>query len=135
LNRLTRHIICAGAVSLAASLGTATPAAAAPAKKPTCYQQDLERLDVAQPTGNLMTSDLTAVAAGSPCRDVNVRGVVDTDGKPTCRKLRVNWVTSHKTSRWRKVCSRWAVLAAGAPEGAVYVIEAQGRPATVAVRS
>jgi hypothetical protein len=135
VNRLTRHIICAGAVSLAATLGTAGPAAAAPVKKPTCYRQPLEHLDVAQPTGGIMTTDLTLVAAGSPCRDINVRNVVDTDGKPTCRRLRVNWVTEHKVGNWRRVCKTWAVLAADAPEGAVYVVEAQGRPATVAVRS
>jgi hypothetical protein len=134
VNRLTRHIITAGAACVAASLGTAAPAAAAP-KKPSCYGQGVDRLDVAQPTLGVMTSDLTLVATGSPCRDINVRGVVDTDGKNTCRRLRVNWVTEHKVSRWKRVCKGWAVLAAGAPEGAVYVVEAQGRPATVAVRS
>jgi hypothetical protein len=135
VNKLTRRIIYVGAASVVASLGTANPAAAAPAAKPSCYGQPLEQREIAQPTNGVMTSDLTLVAAGSPCRDINVKAVVDVDGKPTCSTLRVNWATGHKVGKWRKVCTKWVVLAANAPEGAVYVVEAKGRPVTVGVRS
>jgi hypothetical protein len=103
VNKLTRRIIYAGAASLVASLGTANPAAAAPAEEAELLRAAARAaLEIAQPTNGVMTSDLTLVAAGSPCRDINVRNVVDTDGKPTCSTLRVNWATEHKVGKWRK---------------------------------
>ncbi|MER7002186.1 hypothetical protein ABT297_03945 [Dactylosporangium sp. NPDC000555] len=134
MHRLTRHIITAGAVSIAASLGTTDPAAAAPTQ-PACYGQPLERVDVAWPTGKLMASSELTVAVGSPCRDINVQALLDVDGKPACRRLRVRWAATGKTTRWTSACRRWTVIARGATEGAGYVIEAQGRPASVGVRS
>jgi hypothetical protein len=137
MHRLTRHIITAGAVSLAASLGAASPAAAEATTQgmPTrCYQWPLERLDVTRPAGSVMGSDQAMVTEGSPCRDLNVRAVLDVDGRPACRRLRVHWA-SGKVTPWRKVCSGWRVLAYDAREGEVFTVEVQGRPASVAVRS
>lgn len=137
MHRLTRHIITAGAVSLAASLGTATPAGAAPTTQgmpARCYQWPLERLDVARAAGGVMVSGQAMVTEGSPCRDVNVRAVLDVDGRPGCRNVRIRWA-SGKAGRWAHVCTRWRVLAYGASEGALFTLEVQGRPASVAVRS
>jgi hypothetical protein len=134
MNSLTRGILLAGAGSLVASFGVAAPAHAQ-ANTPTCHGQQLEWLEVRQPTNKLMTSDLTLVANGSPCRDINIKTVHNVDGKATCSTIRVNWVTAHKTSRWKRVCKGWTVLAKNAPEGEVFVIEAKGRPVDVAVRS
>lgn len=134
MHTLTRYVITAGAVSLAASLGTATPAAASPAGKPRCLQQAADKADIGWWSGGRGHTDTLTVAAGSPCHDINVRGVVDADGRTTCRKLRVRWVGG-KAGSWKRTCSRWVVLAAGAREGAPYTIEAQGRPAAVSVRS
>lgn len=137
MNRITRHVITAGAVSLAASLAAANPAAAAPAGKPVpCLRQDAAdaRIAIGAPGKRFRTPALT-VAAGSPCRDVNVRGVVDVDGNATCRTLRVVY-TDGKTTGWRRVCKGWVVLADRAREGREYSIELKaGRPAGVQVRS
>ncbi|MET7395637.1 hypothetical protein ABZS66_19315 [Dactylosporangium sp. NPDC005572] len=136
MHRITRYVIAAGAVSVAASLGAANPAAAAPAGKPVrCYQQSLERAEIGHwPAGKNGHTDPLVVAAGSPCRDINVRQVRDVDGKAACRKLRVRWASGNTTG-WKRVCRSWTVIARNASEGASFQIEAQGRPASVGVRS
>lgn len=135
MRRLARYVITAGAVSLAASLGTATPTAAAPAARPVrCLRQPVDQTDIGWWSGGRGHTDNLTVATGSPCRDINVRGVRDVDGRPTCRKLRVRWA-SGQPGKWQRVCSRWTVIAYGAHEGDLFAIEAQGRPASVAVRS
>lgn len=134
MNRFSRYVITAGAVSLAASLGTTAPVSAAPAGKPRCLQQPAEQVGVLWWPGVTGHSDNLIVAVGSPCRDINVSSIVDVDGKPTCRRLRVRWSNGQKTG-WQRTCNRWTVLAVDAQEGRSYVIEGTGRPAGLAVRS
>lgn len=135
MNRFTKRVITAGAVSLAASLGAPQPAQAAPAKPVPCLRQEAAGADVAVPSGKRFRTEQLTVAAGSPCRDINVRQVVDVDGRATCRTLRVVY-SNGKTTSWRRVCKGWAVVASRAAEGRGYSIELKsGRPAVVQVRS
>ncbi|GAA0739234.1 hypothetical protein GCM10010199_62970 [Dactylosporangium roseum] len=126
----------AGAVSLAASFVAPNPAHAetTPGMPAKCYQWPLQRLDVAWSSGKLFRTDPIEVTPGSPCADINVRAVLDVDGRPTCRTLRVVFDQTGAKGRWRRVCKRWVVLYRGAEEGDVYRIESKGRPSTVGVR-
>ena len=136
MNRFSRYVLVAGAVSVAASLAAPQPAHAAPAGKPVpCLRQPAAGVDVAVPAGQRFRTPALTVAAGSPCRDVNVRQVVDVDGKATCRTLRVVYSNGTTTS-WRRTCKGWVVVASRATEGRTYSIELKaGRPAVVQVRS
>lgn len=102
-----------------------------------CYQWPADRIDLGWPAGAGYRTDDIMVTEGSPCLDINVRQVRDYSrpgGSPACRTLRVHW-QSGAVGPWYRVCSRWTVLAYGAPEGAVYRVESKsGRPANVTVR-
>lgn len=138
MHKLTRGILLAGAMSMAASLALPNPAfaevnhtAGMPAH---CYQWPTERLDVAWMAGVTAHTETSTVTDGSPCRDINVRAVLDVDSKAACRTMRVAFADGRK-GKWRKVCKKWVVLSYGATEGAGFVIEAKGRPSSVQVRS
>lgn len=135
MNTASKAIVTAGAAAILASFVAPNPALAEAAGKPVrCYQQPAERLDVAWPDGKLFHTDQIQVTPGSPCRDINVRGVLDVDKKPTCRTLRVVYGTAGKKGRWHRTCKGWTVLWRGAREGVTYTIESKGRPSSVGVR-
>lgn len=136
MNAATKKILAAGAAATIASFVAPIPASAQTAGMPArCYQWPVERLDVAWPGGNLFHTDPVLVTEGSPCRDINVRGMLDVDGKPTCRKLRVVYASTGVKGKWHRTCKKWTVLWHGAREGEAFTVEAQGRPSTVIVRS
>ncbi len=136
MNKTTKTILTAGTAALLASFVAPNPALAqAPGKPARCYQQPVERLDVAWMVGQTAHTDQIMVTEGSPCKDINVRGVLDVDKKPTCRTLRVVYGTAGKKGRWHRTCKGWTVLWRGAREGVTYTIESKGRPSTVGVRS
>lgn len=136
MNTASKAIVTAGAAAILASFVAPTPALAEASTKPVrCYQQPVERLDVAWMVGQIAHTDQALVTDGSPCRDINARGVLDVDGKPTCRTLRVVYGTAGKKGRWHRTCKGWTVLWRGAHEGDVFTIEAKGRPSTIAVRT
>lgn len=139
MHTATRGILLAGAASIAASLLLPNPAfaevnhtAGMPAK---CYQWPVERLDIAWMTGKTAHTDQLLVTDGSPCRDINVREVLDVDRKPTCRTLRVVYSSTGRKGKWHRTCKSWTVLWRGATEGEPFTIESKGRPASVQVRS
>ena len=136
MNTATKAIVAAGAAALLASFVAPVPAMAETAGMPAkCYQWPVERLDVAWMVGATAHTDPIRVTDGSPCRDINVRGVVDVDKKPTCRNLRVVFNETGRKGRWHRVCKSWVVLWHGAHEGDTFTIESKGRPSTVGVRS
>lgn len=121
--------------SSAVLAGVLVPGASAAAPAVPCLRQAADQVEIGWWSGGRGHTDDLVVAANSPCRDINVRSVTDiATGKPACRKLRVKW-SNGKTTSWRRVCKSWAVVARGAKEGRSYVIEAQGRPASLSVRS
>jgi hypothetical protein len=138
VNRTTKGIIVSGAAALLASFVAPIPAHAEvstqgmPAK---CYQWPTDRVEVTRWDNGVMHTDQIQVTLGSPCKDINVRGVVDVDGKNTCRKLRVVYGETGRKGRWHRACKRWVVLHRNATEGDTFTIEAQGRPSSVVVRS
>lgn len=136
MNTATKAILTAGTAALLASFVAPNPAlaettAGMPAK---CYQWPVEQVEVRQPVGKLFRTGQLEVTPGSPCKDINVRGVVDVDGKPTCRSLRVVYGTAGKKGRWHRTCKGWTVLWRGAREGVTYTIESKGRPSSAGVR-
>lgn len=136
MNTASKAILTAGAAALLASFVAPNPALAETTGKPVrCLQQQVDRHDVAWPSGKQFHTDQLTVAAGSPCKDINARGVLDVDKKPTCRTLRVVYGTAGKKGRWHRTCKGWTVLWRGAREGDTFTIELKGRPSTVQVRS
>ena len=136
MNTATKAIVTAGAAALLASFVAPNPALAetTPGMPAKCYQWPVEQLDVRQPAGKLFHTSQIQVTPGSPCRDINVRGVVDVDGKPTCRNLRVIYGETSRKGRWHRTCKKWVVLWRGAHEGDTFTIESKGRPSSVGVR-
>lgn len=136
MNTATRGILLAGTAALLASFVAPNPALAQTAGMPAkCYQWPVERLDIAWMVGQTAHTDPVRVTDGSPCRDVNVRGVLNVDRKPTCRTLRVVFGATGVKGNWHRTCKNWVVLWHGATEGDTFTIESKGRPSTVGVRS
>lgn len=134
MNRKTKLILLAGALSTAASFCVALPAATADAHTVRtdgmpvhCYAWPHEKVAAARREGDIVVTGDIQVTVGSPCRDVNVRAVTR-NGRSSCATLRLRWGGDNgsTTTPWRFVCGGWRVAAANAQEGDVFRVEVQG---------
>lgn len=139
-NRAPRKVATLTAAVLLTVTGTvlaASPAQAAASGPAHCYQWPLEHIAaVYTAPGNVYFTSQIMVTNGSPCHDVNARSVT-AGGKATCRTVRVRWDSERglSTGPWTRVCAGWRVLWNNAHEGDLFVVDVQGPPATVGIRS